>query len=492
MSLFAVMALMATFVACEKMDIDEPIEDANKIEIDKESDIEILSFNSRESLEQAIQKGLNYDSFYKRLAVNAVTSEIRQTLRSANVEGNEKIEIAFEDLVPEENFAQLLNKDGEIIVNDTLYRINIDGTFYAHKGFTEELRNAVKNYELNEEVIIGADLYKIGANVYRFDTYKNADFSDYYSDLEDETDESGFRSTAAQSLHVKQLPVADGLKFTIVGKFFQGKGVRKSNTVVFPKEKNKRLNCAVFEYNNVARQSTGITAKIQKRIGWPIKYWAKVKYWDASNIVIGYEDIVIKCDQPASFPNFNEELNKMRSLGKQSYPLEKLRTQLPFPDWMKESIFVNISLPLLVDEEYEIPVKDLIAIAKPKIVELGNEVNRRNRPPFAQPENLTYEQILRKYSLGVPLYTKDAIYLVFPRAAIYNKQDETEIKKRFSYDFIREFVIGYSTDPYNPSFNWKNIKVDYKGAPNARILGGDCFAAGYHQGDWVGYRLTTR
>ncbi len=57
-------------------------------------------------------------------------------------EGNTNIEqIGF--LIPDEKFRYFLNKNLEIIVNDTLYRITKDGTFFTHCSNKIELENAV-------------------------------------------------------------------------------------------------------------------------------------------------------------------------------------------------------------------------------------------------------------------------------------------------------------------------------------------------------------
>ncbi len=55
MYLFTIMAIIAIFVACEKMDIDKPIDSTNNLETDKESVIEnfakalaVVLFESKE------------------------------------------------------------------------------------------------------------------------------------------------------------------------------------------------------------------------------------------------------------------------------------------------------------------------------------------------------------------------------------------------------------------------------------------------------------
>ena len=57
---------------------------------------------------------------------------------------------------------------------------------------------------------------------------------------------------------------------TIVGKLLQSIAFRRGLTKEFPNNRKRRLNCAVFDYNYVLRQSIGITAKIQKSMwhGW--------------------------------------------------------------------------------------------------------------------------------------------------------------------------------------------------------------------------------
>lgn len=222
---------------------------------------DILSFNSIDELEHAINMGHNYDSNFNKLKDGSSKNGVFG-FRSNST--NETIQISFEDLIPERNLAQLFNNDGEIIIADTVYKVNVNGTYFAHKRYLDELRKVSMGFD-NKEIRVDGDLYKIG-NIYRFDTYKNAEFNDYF-----ESDNSSYRNDLrSRSVpDINSLEEVPGFKHTIIGKFFQGIGVRKSNTILFPSDNTKRLNCAIFEYNNIFRQSVGITAKIQKKDGLP-------------------------------------------------------------------------------------------------------------------------------------------------------------------------------------------------------------------------------
>lgn len=72
----------------------------------------------------------------------------------------------------------MLNSEGEIIIADTLYKITQNGTFFAHVLDKADLLKYVDSYSSLKrlEEPIRENLYKYG-NSYRFDSYRNFDFT---------------------------------------------------------------------------------------------------------------------------------------------------------------------------------------------------------------------------------------------------------------------------------------------------------------------------
>ena len=73
------------------------------------------------------------------------------------------------------------------MVGDTIYSINGKGTFYAHKRNYKQLMQIASAAELNGGVRMGEKLLRFG-DVYLYETFKNADFS---NDNEPESVEEG-------------------------------------------------------------------------------------------------------------------------------------------------------------------------------------------------------------------------------------------------------------------------------------------------------------
>lgn len=82
---------------------------------------DILSFSSREEFEQTLALLENSTSVY---STRSLLPE-NQSLLEQSV-----YEEYMDSYVPDPNFARLLNKDGEILINDTVYKITTNGTYY--------------------------------------------------------------------------------------------------------------------------------------------------------------------------------------------------------------------------------------------------------------------------------------------------------------------------------------------------------------------------
>lgn len=101
--------------------------------------VEVLSFSSKEEFSEAIR---NYD-LDKKLVTRSSDSFYSADEYYDDAAGDSVAEeIGF--LVPDEKYRNFLNKNMEIVVNDTLYKITKEGTFYAKLDDKEELYNAIK------------------------------------------------------------------------------------------------------------------------------------------------------------------------------------------------------------------------------------------------------------------------------------------------------------------------------------------------------------
>ena len=96
---------------------------------------QIREFKNKESFIQAVEH-MNLDKIRKtRAGDNFISAE---EIYSETEDGKDSIEqIGF--ILPDERYRNILNKDLEVIVNDTLYKVTNNGTFYSHRSFQKEL-----------------------------------------------------------------------------------------------------------------------------------------------------------------------------------------------------------------------------------------------------------------------------------------------------------------------------------------------------------------
>lgn len=468
---FITAGFFSMMTSCSRTSIQEfsSMEFHDYIHSEKDEEPSILFFSSIEELNQTIDLGLQKDSRGLQLRSNASTPNSRTELNGSNEA------ITLEELVPEKEFRALLNDKGEIVVNDTIYIINKNGTFFTHIQNADALRNYISIEEFDYEMEIEENLYKIG-DFYRQDTFKDVIFEGYNDEfkedynIDDDNNEVNLRSSNIKPLmnsDIKSFEEVRASKFTIVGKFMQKTlAVRNSKTIKLPGHDKRRLNCAVFDYNYRIRQSIGITAKIQKKMWYG--GWAKVKYWEEGGLVIGYKDALISFPykdklftfkEAKKYHNYDPNLNL---LGFEAYyhaNRKKPKTLAVQPYLFEES-------SITIEE-----AKDLVAPLKNKIA------NNLESHGFME----------RDLNVAYPIFTKDRIYIYFSGLQANSDIDESEMTWRFAESGVQGITISFNggVDEFG---NIKKYGIDIADNPDVVLHAGSFYAAGYYKG-WAGYRL---
>lgn len=114
----------------------------NSTSLEKKS--EILNFRSKEDFLSSLENLELSTSVKTKSASSFISADDMYN----NDESYDAEFISF--LVPDEKYRHFLNKNLEIIVNDTIYKITKEGTFFSHINHKEELLNSIEKFsEMN-------------------------------------------------------------------------------------------------------------------------------------------------------------------------------------------------------------------------------------------------------------------------------------------------------------------------------------------------------
>ncbi len=482
----------------------EPIDSLKGGEVSEKSYSKILEFSSTLSLNDAIKTRKVKDDFgscLEPLGKHRYVSMKSDKFRAAY--GTDSID--FFDLVPEEEFAKLLNEDGAIIVADTLYQITPKGTFRTHKSNSEYLKSFVENFLVPQELDEG----KFG-KIYWYNTFKDLNFEALLTSKpqfeEKEAKKESFRAIdwGIPEPNISGFQNERGSRKTILGKFFQGLGARKNFTKQFPNFKKRRLNTLVFDYNYLIHHSIGVRAKVQKK--WWYGGWTMVQGWGQGHIRVGFRNVIVRYDTPSRI-DINKYLNMSNESMIYAHQMSDDQRQLmEYPSWFNET-FLNLSGITLFNKD-KITYKDLMGFVAPILkshvksirnaqsgivldrnpVVFPNEIGGAMRlPDYSLDRN--EENILAKYPIGIPIYTKEGIYVFYSGGYNINEGDGDAII-RFS-DGYGSFNISINVplggnNSFVPQLGGVSVNSDPQ---RGSLISGDFYGCAYNNGVWVGYRM---
>ncbi len=499
---------------------------------------ELLVFQNKEQLEMAIRQGKGLDYQGRSLSKPAGQVNIGQ-LRALGMDSIS--ELPYSALVPEAAFRKLLNERGEVQVGDTIYCITPAGTFFAPRKALTELRSVSSRYKKGSGEQVQENLFRVGS-VYLYDTFANAEFSNNDMEVkEDQRDTAVHEARSIDPVLAAGIPLPDlssfpkerGRRITWAGKIFQSISVRKSHVATFPANRNRRVNCAVYDFNYVAYHSIGITAKVQKKMWYG--GWGKMKYYPERTILVGYRYALVKYPYPG---NMYDRLKAMFSHIPYTSPntfyaadQSSYLASLPYPSWFKTSL-INVTEPLLGLLKKDITLQDVISeagdLAKRFVRSQAGaswqaqQYEKHNifNDKINQEELEKTIQILRMDDFlpaTVPIYAQDGIYIFYSGGWLTNRPDESEIDfkldgghgtfylryqtqdlKKFGFDLSKPYFdpkINFNFNTFMPSPEEVNMGAGNIGLSIesdkgvGTLVGGDFFAIAYN-GSWEGYNLS--
>lgn len=286
--------------ACNSEDIVEQVE--NKDFISHENVItDIMSFDNKDAFTKALD---NYD-ITKGHGTRATGSfySADDIYNNSSGEDAEIEKIGF--LVPDEKFRHFLNKNLEIIVNDTLYRITKDGTFFAHLSDKEELEKAVKRVgdftrTANDLKELGNVRLKNTFNTWDGDSLNPINDENYFDEESDDVIIPNNQSMTRAAAH-RDITRKDIEKFPTVGAVnvhIKDKILRFSpnylghKKIRFNSNSRRKLYVSLYRYDYVFGVSIGIDCKVMKKL-WHGLSWGRMVHWD-DGIYYGISSLIVK------------------------------------------------------------------------------------------------------------------------------------------------------------------------------------------------------
>lgn len=171
--------------------------------------------------------------------------------------------LGYDELIPNENFASLLNARGEICVGDIMYKISPRGTYYFPVSVRDSFERKYAEYEQQDGEEIAKDTYLIDTEVYRFDTFK--DDSDIVSFSLFQNGGNYDNSSVTKSdpsfpyFNWSSYPTYTGS----VNTYFN------NQLVTYSLPNNRRVRTKIYHHDYVVYDERGATLKCQKSgLGW--------------------------------------------------------------------------------------------------------------------------------------------------------------------------------------------------------------------------------
>lgn len=361
--------------------------------------------------------------------------------------------LGLEDFIPNENFARLLNSKGEIIVNDSIYRITPWGTLCGKVEHRELIDNAYEQLK-SASIDITCNDYsnKINDEVVLINSFNHTDYiTEYY---ETETNSQPQSRTATEQIPYNSFPRYSSESHTFVGKLtgkiFGDRSVKHHNFMP-----GYRVKGSLYDYDYGVYSEVGTFVAMRKKRRGVFK---KINGWKGTNaqeLSITYKGIVlemktglpdrIQIPQKATLIRENVKVD-MSGTGRQLFCIDICGKEITDADVMKlAGTGLKTAMPILKKW-------------------LGREVNRQTQ--------------------AVRILTQSKVYVVILDNQI-NSYNSDKLRKVFSSGvkfYISSNIISNSTS--------LKAVIDFmnglKSLPVKRMKGGEVILAGKLENRWGG------
>lgn len=238
----------------------------------------VRSFESKESLREAIKQGeAPQTKGSEKIVSNSVFTAIKnvdiqndpvlsyECSRRGIIDYTSKVDLyellAYDELVPNEKFASLLNPRGEICVGNTMYKISPRGTYYFPASKREEFERNYAYYERQTGKEVAKDTYMMDPEIFRFDTFK---------DDPDIAQLASYQVCLSEIAATKATPSFPSFAWSNYPTYSGDVNSHFRNQVfTYSLPNNRRVRTKIYHNDYVVYDERGATLKCQKSgLGW--------------------------------------------------------------------------------------------------------------------------------------------------------------------------------------------------------------------------------
>ena len=480
------LALMAVFMVSCSDENEDIIKDEALIESMPTAYDDIMEFSSEEDFQMLIEKGMaegtragaNYRIPSKFISLMDVISPTAEVLKDLSEEERNTIlqnrmtyyeAFGYGDIIPNEDVAKMINVDGEVIVDNQLYRITDIATFTTAKEDAPKLEQylcSVDQEELQTMISTSPEpRVQLTPQICAIRSYNNNIEQDCRL-IDDRTiiggGGSGSRTgngssgvanggndTTTENL-LNQIPFASFETYPAesrswLGRLFDGFNMRHNRHHEF--KKDYRVTGSLYDYNYGFYRECGAYVSMDRKRGGVLKFINGWKDINADKLVLHMDHIVLETKIDISNDVLSNSPTKPVLLGTSNYGTSK-QIELFGRNWSKKDI----------DRLIAKGAKELFNALKK---ELGTDI----------PDN----------TRSVIFVTPQKLYKVICDKTFY-ASNKHKIREVFSSG--SSFVISYNSSSWAKTLK-QSIQETLKN-PSYHIIEGQVKLAGKLNNNWGG------
>lgn len=448
---------IAIFCSCSNDILDIENETNNLEQKITSNDFSILQFSNRTDFYNTLENHSEIRSSASNDFVSLLDN-IPTFMRNGN--NNENLSYyevnGYDELIPNKNFAKLLNPDGEIIINDTIYHINRNGTYYFPKEKEEEFRNIYEIDSIGTEISV--DLYELADDIYRFDTFRElaGTIEIDVDSLRIKDNDIDTRSSGTEP-NYDSFPSFKADRHTWLGKARQGLfGNDKWYSVEIKNiSKKRKVRGRLYAYHYVFYSEAGITGQVKKKnwIGWSKE--------PAQEIRVGWKPVVltVKIPELARINRPNIQHSTLTHIHGGTHPTGNAKVE-----WIQ----MLVPDDLITDLQIQTAVSTAIQMTF----------------NYLKSQNNNTKSIECK---NVIIVGKSTLYhIILEDMLIRNNTDE--INKVFTSNYNILFKADLANIPNN-IIGWANTFSGSIGQEYPRLESGEAIICGKEQNTWAGMKI---